>query len=306
MILYILPCVIGFLIKGYLLFTARQHRIGDNIFLGLIAVLAVHNLCELFGYLQFFQGEVSEIILRVYYALTVLSLAYISVYAIEVSRLASFKKLAIPIYGIALIFCVVFIVTDALVAGSTPTAYTVIAVKGEYYWAFRFFAIMGFMLIIASLVLGYLKSADSVQANQCLYALLALSPIILLGSLVLFLMTLGLHFSIAVIMPLCTAVFVIIIVRSESEHRMTDIRRLLPFSSERRAAQKLIQLYSSFSIYEKPYREVKEDCERALLLYTLERTGYNVSVSAKILDMKRSTLYSVCKRLDISIQGGRN
>ena len=52
MLLYILPCILGLSIKGYFLYSTRNDPKRTGIFFGLMLVLAAHNFCEVFGYLQ--------------------------------------------------------------------------------------------------------------------------------------------------------------------------------------------------------------------------------------------------------------
>lgn len=295
--LYILPCLLGLIIKGYFLVKTRYYRGKESVFFGLITVMAVHNFCELLGYLQFFHGTVPEIILRIYYVLTLLALTYIVLYAIEVSRILFLKKLVIPAYIFTVALGLLLVFTNTIVAGSIPTDYTVLALRGEQYWVFKTTAMVSFFVITTSLVFGYLKPHNSVHANQCLYCLFALSPIILVSVTFLVLMSFGLHYSIAVIMPICTSIFVLIVVRSEL-YKEADIRRLLPYSLERDTSEKINKVVDKFLIDEIKYRETLAQMGNILIEHALNKEDKNITHTANRLEVNRTTLHTWLKKIE--------
>lgn len=297
MIFYILPCLLGLVIKGQLLYISRTHRSRDGVFFGLIAVLVVHNFCEFVGYLQFFQGTVPEITLRIYYALSVLALMYLTLYSIEISRLASAKRLIKPLYGYAFLLCIALLFSDLLITGSKPIHYTVTAIKGQYYWVFTATSLVVFSMVVGLLVVGYRRAKDAVNANQCLYSLLALSPIIIVSVTLLVLMSFNVYVSIAVIMPLCTAIFVVLIVRTESRHNITDIRRFLPFSPERKTAVQSAAIINRYLMGNVSFNDARALTEMVLVKHAMQKSDNNVSHAADKMGMKRTTLYGQLKRI---------
>jgi len=107
------------------------------------------------------------------------------------------------------------------------------------------------------------------------------------------------------ILPFASTLYLIVIVFGERSHKLTDIRAYLPYSTERQATRKLLKLYADFSTRRVPYKQVREDCERALITYALKKTDYNVTETAVLMNIKRSTVYSMCGRLGIKVADER-
>jgi DNA-binding NtrC family response regulator len=162
---------------------------------------------------------------------------------------------------------------------------------------------MGSIIVILSM--GYVRSNDSLTERQCLYTLLALLPLLLAGPTVLLLQHLGWQINTSLILPITSTFYLLVIVASEKVHRLTDIRAYLPFSAERKISRALFKTCTDYSSQQCSLKEAQNNCERILLLYSLEKNNYNVSKTAEMINVKRTTLYSICQRLDIPISGKR-
>ena len=153
------------------------------------------------------------------------------------------------------------------------------------------------------LVYGYIKPADQLDAIACLYSLFALTPLIIVSIVVLALKTFEIKINSAGIVPITTTLFLYIILKSESKHNFTDIRRYLPFSDERKAAIKLLELtdiYSQKAYQNDSYSELRKGIESRIILYTLSKCNGSVTEASKMMGLQnRSTLYSMINRLDI-------
>jgi hypothetical protein len=217
-------------------------------------------------------------------------------YTIEVSKLKAFKQLTIPVIAWMAFASLLVLFSDLIVAGFEPIGYAVTAIRGPYYWLFSATTIIALIFVAATLIYGYRKSESHHTQIQCLYSLFALAPIVVLGFLIIPLMYLGFQVNAAGFLPVCTSLFLLITLQSESRHRFTDIRRYLPYSQERKTAQEVQQLISKFSMDEISYKEMSAAFEKIALQHKLDEAGHSVSQAARLLKMKRSTLYSMLDR----------
>lgn len=295
MSLYVLPALFALVLKLYVLAVAHTAKT-SHVFCGMVLVFAAHNLTEVVGYLQFSAGGMTEFLFRIYYAATFAMLFYMCLYSIEVSKLKALKKLTIPIVAGLGIGSVLVLMTDLIVSGIKPLGYTVTALQGDYYWVFSLATLLSLTFVIVVLISGYRSSENHRTKVHCLYNLIALTPIVLLGFSIIPIISLGYQVNAAGILPVCTSLFLLVTLQSESKHRFTDLRRFLPLSRERKTANEIQSLISKFSMDEISYKEMSNDFEKIVLLHKLEQADDSISKAARLLKMKRSTLYSMLHR----------
>lgn len=289
------PALLALAFKLYVVGAARSSR-GSKVFFGMVLVFAAHNLTEVVGYIQFANGSDAELSMRIYYAATICMLAYMCLYAIEISRVLSLKKLVIPTVTWMVVATVIVLFTDKIVAGSYSIQYAVTAIKGPWYWVFVVDTVVSLVFVMTLLIFGYRRSESHRVQIQCLYNLVALSPIILLGFILVPLMMMGNRINAAGLLPICTTLFLLVNLQSESRHRFTDIRRFLPFSQERKTSLQVRDLISRFSMDEISYKEMSEEIEKIALTHKMDQADHSVSEAARLLKMKRTTLYSMLER----------
>ena len=102
----------------------------------------------------------------------------------------------------------------------------------------------------------------------------------------------------AATMPLCTALFIMIIVRSESSHYITDLRRYLPSSAEYQTNAKVSRAVNHYLIGDKNFKETQTSIERLLVEHKLNKTDYNVTHAADQMGINRTTLHTWLKKYD--------
>ena len=238
MSLYVVPALVALMLKLYILLIAHNSK-SSRVFYGMILIFAIHNLCEVAAYIQFSEGIISEFLLRAYYAATFGFISYMCLYAIEVSKLNWLRRLSIPICAWMAVACLLVFFTDYLISGIQPMEHAVTAVPGAYYFLFSITALFSFLFVVGSLVRGYVSAPNHKVQVQCLYTLAAMSPIVLLGFIVIPLMSMGIEINAAGSLPICTTLFLIITLKSESKHGFSDVRRFLPFSRERKISNEV-------------------------------------------------------------------
>lgn len=300
----VLPAVIGFLLKVWVLYITRTHAVRDLLFYSLLCVFALQNLWEIIGFFEKDTGIPMQWYFRTYYVLLIAVTAFLVIYALKVARISRtsfvFYSVIWAVASISLAFAILF--TDLVVAGYKPAAYTLTAIQGPLYVLFRLFTLGTIVTVISALIYGYRTSSTRRAEIQNLYFLLALAPLILVSLLVTALLMLGISFNMAVVFPLATTLFVLILALSETEHGITDIRIYLPFSAERQLVTRLTKSGALFSIRKRSLKQTSDDIEKALLLYSLSKNEYRVSAAAKDMGVNRTTLYSICRRHEVDVE----
>jgi hypothetical protein len=187
------------------------------------------------------------------------------------------------------------------VSGSQPIGYSVKAIQGDAYWLFRLFSIGSFVVICSYLLVGYRQASSHLTEIRCSYTMLALSPIILTSLSLLIIMSMGYEVNAAAVMPLASAAFLVITLMGENAHGLTDIRRHIPFSLERKTSGEIMTIFSQYSQDELSYRDALNEIETLLVVHKHQKHNRNVSSTAASMELPRSSLYSIFRRLNIEI-----
>lgn len=301
MIFYIIPAFVALMLKLSVMYFARRGDHASRVFIAMVLIFALHNLSEILVIVKFFEGNISELLLKSYYAIAIFALSYFCLYAVEVSSKKLNPKVYISVLTFSLAFAIVLFSTDYIVIGAESIEYTVTAIRGQYYAAFQIFAVAAILFSVTTLVNGYLQARDQLHQIQCIYTIAAFLPIVVAVTAVLIVMQLGYNVSGALILPLATTGFLILSLRSEHKHGLTDIGRFFNPSQKRATANMVATLTEQCLGDEVSLKEAKDNFEKYLLQHKLDKFGNNVSKTARVLNMKRTTIYSMVKKHGISV-----
>lgn len=293
--------VTALIIKTYILTLASRIKGETQVFLALVSVLAGHNLCEAIIYIGIFQGVALDYMMRAYYAISIVALGAMSLYAFHVRGTAT-KRINRAVLSAVAIISALIITTDLVIAGSHELGSVITANKGHHYYIFQITAISAIYLTVATLLKGYKSSDTALIKNRCLSVLLALSPMFIGSLAVLLLMHLGVPINNAGVAPLTTSLFLIVALKLEEKHQLTDIRILIPLTPESETVSQLKQVFSQYSMDSAPHKETVAEIEKLLILYKHARSPADESVTdmAKKMGLPRPTLYSIYKRLGLT------
>jgi DNA-binding NtrC family response regulator len=102
------------------------------------------------------------------------------------------------------------------------------------------------------------------------------------------------------LIPIATTIFLVVILRMERSHKLTDMRMLIPGSEESKVLGELMAAFSNYSIYGENHKETLNEIERALVIYKhTAMANMKTSEIAKEMGMPRPTLYSIYNRLGL-------
>lgn len=301
MSIFALPAVFALLTKIWVYALARKSEHTSKTFLCLLGFFAIHNLSEFVVLAQFFKAGVTEsVLLRLYYVALFFSLGYMCVFAMSVANQKKNIKYSFSILVIAFVLSLIVVFSDWIVAGSLSLGYTVTAVKGSYYFVFQFFVILGFLCIAYTLGRSYLTTFDIRIQLKCFYAMLALSPVIIMSLLVMLMMQMGFQYTGVVLLPFASTLVLLIVVKTEKDNDLIRIRNRLPFTARARAERKIIGIYRQHLDGDLGFHEARDEIEKIFIESALDRSANNKTLAAELLGLRRSTLYSIFGRLDMT------
>jgi len=300
--IYIIPAVVAFFATAYLLFLLNKKEGSSKVLFTMVLVFLAHHICETLGFIEFIKNSPHVIYqLKVYYIVTFWALIYIFMYALEISKV-TIKHINVILYGLGAVITALISYNDTIIAGANSLGYIMTAQKGAYYFIFQITSLLLLSTLIGILFHTYKKTTNTVTQTQCIYMLIAFSPLLLTVLGVMLLMTLGFEINAAVVIPISSTLFLMILLKSEAEHKLTDLRRFMPFSPERQTSQEIMELYTSYTQNEISYRDCMAKIERILVMDKYNKSGNNASMTAKLMGMPRSSLYSIFNRLNIDIK----
>ena len=301
MTILIIPAAISLVLKLGLLFLLFGKSSNSKSFLPMVAVFACHNLCEVLAYTQFFSGGSVDWIVRGYYCLSVWGMCYMVIYASDTAKFKGTQAVAASLMTFAALASFVFMLTDFVIAKPTIENALIKAGRGPLYWTFQVSVFALMWAVLATLFNGYRSKSDHDTQTKCIYSLVAIAPLALVGPGVILLQEAGFGINTTLILPVCSTLYLLVIALGESKHRLTDIRIYLPFSVERKTAAELMATCAKFSSTSISLKDASSEIERVLIMHSLQKTNFNVKRSARMMNMNRSTLYSACKRLGIQL-----
>ena len=305
MSVYFIPALISLIFKLLiLLYIIRGGKV-STVFLCLIVSFGILNIIELVGYLNASTSQSFELVLRFYYSVIVLAIMFMLLYSLKVAKLeytAVITSLAVVATGIVgLIFS-----TDMIIAGQYSIGYSISAELGNQYWIFAVFLFSSLIASIGVCVYGINTAKKHLDSVRCIYTLIALCPVLLVFFLSTVFKLTQVNVNATGFLAMATTLFLAIVLVTESKHKLSDIRRFLPMSPERKTTNRLMDLLDDYVHNENrpnAYRELQEKIEREVVSYSLKRCDNNVSIATKMMGLKnRSSLYSLIQRLDINLQ----
>lgn len=309
--IYILPALIALLIKLWVLFVSKRGsklvsetgKTQSSLFFTMVLLFACHNVAEVLGFLEYFSGDRYGQVTRWYYVMSVLALSSIVFYAEQVSKTLKNSKILYGVLGSgALALSAVLLFTDFIVAGSASIGYSLTAVKGSYYAVFQIYSLSAYALIVYFLVVGYKNAEDHRTEIQCAYTMFAMAPLVVVALALMAVMAMGYTVNASVILPFTTAAFLLITLKGERLHQLTDIRRHIPFSLERQTSGEIMDIFSRFASDEVNYRDGMAEIEKLLVMHKHDKNGGNVTTTASSMEIPRSSLYSIFRRLNIELK----
>ncbi len=308
MSIYIIPALFALMIKLGVLTLSTKGVSKSPLFFTMVLFFACHNVAEVLGILEFFNGERLTQVLRWYYLMTIGALGVMVLYAADISNIsrkwggANLRIFNVCVITLTSALAILIMFTNALVAGSESLGYIMTSVRGPAYLLFPLFAILSFCLVVSLLVYGYKNAESHRDEISSAYTLLALAPVVIASFVLMGLMVFGVRINATAVLPITTALFLVIMLKTERQHRIIDIRRHIPYSLERKTSAQIMEIFSKYASDEVNYRDGLAEIEKLLVLHKHDKHRGNVSSTASSMEIPRSSLYSIFRRLDIELK----
>jgi len=306
MSIYFAPALISLLFKLFVLAYVLRGGKVSVIFLSLIVVFAIHNAIEFVGHFYLQNDESIETLFRLYYVATIYVVLYILLHSLTISKLDN-NILVYSFVAISTGLASLVLFTDQVIAGLYSIGYTVSATKGGHFWTFATYILITLSGSLYASIHGYRRAESQMDSVRSLHSLMALAPLILVCALAMAFKILNIGVNATGLIPIATAIFLMIILKTESKHKLSDLRRLMPLSPERATTNNLMDLLDNYiknSGQHNVYKELQEGIEKEIILYSIDKCEGNISNTTKMMGLKnRSTLYSMLNRLEIDVRG---
>ncbi len=303
MSVFFIPALISLIFKLVILFIASREGKVSVLFLSLIVIFACHNAIELVGYIQFINNEAVVSLFRPYYVVTTFLVMYVLLHGLAVSERGN-RYVTGFLITVATVLSTLILFTDVIVSGQYSIGYAMTAMQGQYYWLFALYLLAVLLTNTVVLLVGYKGATSQLHSIRCAYSLFALSPVMVVALLAITLKISGVGVNAAGLAPIATTLFLIFVLKGESQHQFTDIRRFLPFSPERKAVVGFMRLIDEYIHSENKinaFKNLRDGIERQIIYYTLDKCDNNITKCSEMMGLEsRSTLYSMMNRLGIN------
>jgi DNA-binding protein Fis len=303
MSIYFAPALAALIFKLLILaYVLRGGRV-SIVFLSLIIIFALHNAIEIFGYFNVQRGDSANVYFLLYYVATVYVILYMLLHGLSVSKLEN--KMAVTAF-VALSTCLsgLILFTDLIIGGQYSIGYSVTAIKGPYYWGFAAYILITLSSGFFATLLGYKNATSQIDSIRCLHSMLALAPMTLVCAIAMIFKMTDVGVNATGLIPIATTLFLVIVLKTESKHKLSDLRRVMPLSPERQTSNNFMDLLDSYiqsGHRSNVYKELQAGIEREIIMYSIKKCDGNITKTAEMMGLKnRSTLYSMMIRLDMN------
>lgn len=299
---FMLPAVVGILVKLFLLFGIRRNIFVSNALIGLISVFVLHNVSELLLFNSFVQQVDANYLIRIFYVTATIAPAYSLYYVLALGKNQPKKPILFGAGAVALSLVVLMLFTDTLVSGATALTYTITAIKGNYYWVYQSLLLMNSMAVLVCLVYNYRKSATPQEEVRNFYALASMIPLIVVVPGVVILMKLGVAINATFILPIASTAFLLILIKGKyTDTLLYDPRGFVPYSLEGQLSTLISQANAQYNFENMSHKELMTKLERAVIIYKYQKNDKNITRTAKSMQMKRTSLYGKFNQLEIKV-----
>jgi hypothetical protein len=242
-----IPAVLALLAKGAIYSYARfspTHTHLTRIFLLALFALSLQNVAEISHYFVLHRGEVPGFELSVYYAASILALAFFFHLALALGlgdlSHTNWRYAAAAAYGVAGVLIALLVFSDLLISGYRRLDYSATRIPGPLYPMFELFAATTAVAVIALLAWGSRRLDAARDRARNAIVLLAITPLALLTVTVVVMRHLEIPwFNMAVTGPIAITVFLVVTAYAIHQHHIFDIRFFVPWSRVRRHKQAL-------------------------------------------------------------------
>ncbi|TBR37923.1 hypothetical protein CBF23_013440 [Marinomonas agarivorans] len=241
MMIWLLPSAIALLMKVFLFFYSDVHK--KKYFFTFLVLTFTLNLLELLGFFSLAQNSTA---LKLYYFTAVFTFFYLAVVCSDISQSCQWLKSDFLLVAVSILAVTIFLTSYMVVDFKPLPNGSITKVAGEYYFIFQIYAISILLLALNVLIRRLVTRCDYQLRVQCLIALLAFTPFILVILSLMFVMQLGYQINMVGFLSLATSFMLLMFISLSDKHKLFTMMSFVPFSRERQYRLKLLKLMRQF------------------------------------------------------------
>ena len=300
------PAIAALAIKIYLLYLYRDSTAKPVLVKTFIGLLAIQTIASSIELVSLYYGSVLPLpffalfFLKIYYVTLFWLLTFLLQISILVVHEGLSRKIGLAIYLIATTMTAIMLFSDWIIIGAKPIGYTVTRIPGVHYWTMPVYGFVLSTLSIGAFVYGYRTLENQFDRLRCFYFLLAICSLTFPILIAVVIMMLDVQMNAAVILPIGTSLFLIIVGYALGNHKLYDIRIWVPFTQTFRLDMaRHREFFISPDGSEMLARERRAQHEKRYLVRALTMSDGNQKQAAKRLGISESAVSSKRKQYRI-------
>ncbi len=235
-----------------------------------------------------------EILVRLFYAASTLSVACLLSYAIEICTNKSghfTRQIENGVWIVSLCIAILSIFSDELIVGYKPLAFTVTAIRGDSFWIHQTNGIMAMMTACTLLFREWVSLQDKVRKKHCLFIFIAYLSIVMCTLIVTMIMRYGYEISFAITLPFSTTLLLCLIVFGNFKYGWINIEKITSKQSDLSEHDQWNDIFTNYTKGKYSFNEASEKIDLLLLMHAYNKHNGNMMKTAEAMGLGRSTLY---------------
>lgn len=240
------PALTSLLIQAWLIINSnkrtllRQSNALTILFVGLFGICSI----EFFTFLEVLKP--SLILMKLYYVSCFFALTGLVNQAASISSIQNARSISFLVFTMNMLLSAIMISTHFFISGIELISYSYTRIPGEFYFIVQFYLATLIILIISLLILGY--KGQGINSKRAKLLLISLTPILVIGFMIIVLMQVGVNINASIIFPILTTYFLLILIHTEKEESLFHILMKIPFSKEKQSLNQITKEIQNFLI----------------------------------------------------------
>lgn len=299
--IYAFPALAAVIVKAGIVWWSRKLLVETWPFFAFLLCLAIHNVFEIGFYLDP-SPAFKTAMMYGYYVAAVFALGFGLVFGVALWRPVLAKKAAVAAAGSAGLIATLFVFTDYLIAGFEPLNFSYTRVPGPAYVIFPIYALACLGGMVGAIVLSIKSTSCNYTKARNALILAGFAPFVLVAGLVPVLMTMGFAINAAMLIPITTTFFLLVILYALTHEEIFDVRALVVGTAQFRRLKRLVAHVAVVrrSPQNNNPSDLLHDLELEIYQQALQAARGNKTHAAQRLGIHPNTLRYRLKKLDLA------
>lgn len=299
------PALTAFLLQIWLFFNSNKRALISKSSPLILLFLSLLGICliELLTYTKLLPP--SLVLMKLYYISCFIGLTGIVIQANQLShvsfiRTEYFSKF---IFILCVLISISLLFSENIISGFEYISYSYTREPGPYYWVIQLFLVGMIFLSFSLLFIASRGEKHYLDSKRARVLLVAISPLILFGFILIPLMQVGVKINASVIFPIFTAYFLVVLIETEKREALFSILLKMPFSSERKSLRLITEEIQEYLISTEvckvngskniPLKSLTTSIENKIVDWTVQITNGSQVQAATLLGVSSS---SICRK----------